>query len=136
MARRNNDRRLVHHTCYGADFGAAVTALALSMDGFGMSDISVNPCAPRAMRLRRIAIHSYCNAVNSAGNWTWRLRKNESGSDSATFSFGMAAFPGSKDVGAPSTEVVLQAGETYHVLADGPSRNLAGCRVTMEWEVL
>jgi hypothetical protein len=97
---------------------------------------TVNPCAPRAMKLRRIGCHSGCLVVNSAGDWTLRVRVNESGSDSATFTIGVAALPGSKNSGVPSSEIVLQAGDTYHLLADGPSRNFIVARPILEWEVL
>lgn len=134
---RKADTRLVHHELNVVDGGSAVTAASFSMGGLiTASSSTMNPCAPRAMKLRRLGVHSGCLVVNSAGSWTIRLRVNESGSDSMTFSTGAAALPGSKDSGLPSTEVILQAGDTYHLLADGPSRNFLVIRAILEWEVL
>jgi hypothetical protein len=128
---------LIHHTFELADGGAAVTSAGFTMGGLIVAaSNTVNPCAPSAMKLRRIGVMSGCLVVNSAGNWTLRLRVNESGSDSATFTFGLAALPGSKDFGAWSSEVLLQAGDTYHLVADGPSRNFVVVRPILEWEVL
>lgn len=136
MGRRNGDSRFVHHTLQKLDVNAAATSLKMAMDGLDTDASStVNPCFPHAVRLRGIAVHSACIAVNSAGAWTLRIRVNESGSDSVTFSVGMGA-TGSKDAGEPSTDLVLQAGDTYHVVVDGPSRNVAAARATLEWEVL
>ncbi len=137
MGRRNNDTRLVHHTLQKLDVNSAATSMKMAMDGLD-TDASgtVNPCMPQAVRLSRIACHSITLVVNTPGNWTVRIRVNESGSDSATFSIGMAAGAGSKDAGPPSTDLILQAGDTYHVVVDGPSRNVAAARVTLEWEVL
>ncbi len=131
------DSRLIHHCFEVADPGSAVTAVPFTMGGLLVAaSLTVNPCAPSAMKLRRIGIMAGCLIVNSAGDWTFRIRVNESGSDSATFNFGLTALPGSKDAGPPSSEVVLQAGDTYHVLADGPSRNYVVVRPILEWEVL
>lgn len=134
---RKADSRLVHHELNVADGGAVVTATGFAMGGLIVSaSNTVNPCAPRAMRLRSIGVHSACLIVNSAGDWTLRLRVNESGSDSATFLMGVAALPGTKNAGPPSSEVILQAGDTYHLVSDGPSRNYVVIRVLLEWEVL
>ncbi len=137
MRQRAADARLVHHELNVADGGAAVTAVGFTMGGLIVAAANtVNPCAPRAMKLRAIGSHNGCLIVNSAGDWTLRLRVNESGSDSATFTMGVAALPGSKNSGPPSSEVILQAGDTYHLLADGPSRNFVVIRVILEWEIL
>lgn len=134
MTRRHQDTRLVHHLIQGNDLGAVVTALVMNMDGLAMDPASVNPVAPRAMRLRRITTHSFCVVVNSAGAWTLGIRLNESGSNTATFSVDMSAVPGTKQVGNPSAVVILQAGDTYHLVLSGPSRNIAAARITLEWE--
>lgn len=120
-----------------SDSGTAVTALTFYKDTFIIAGANtVNPGFPRAAILRGIFVHSGCIVVNSAGNWTLRLRVDESGSDSATFSVGMAALPGSKDYGNMSTSVIVPGGSSYHIQADGPSRNFAVCRATLEWEIL
>jgi hypothetical protein len=137
MTRRNNDSRLVHHTLQASDLGAAVTTVGLQMGNLNTAATNtVNPGFPSAARLRRIFVHSGCLVVNVAGDWTLRMRVQESGSDTATFTIGMAALPGSKNTGQMSAAVVLQAGQTYHMVADGPSRNIAILRVMLEWEVL
>lgn len=134
---RKTDSVLVHHELNVVDSNAAATSVGFTMGGLIVAGSNtVNPCAPRAMKLRRIGSHNGCLVVNSAGDWTLRLRVNESGSDSATFTLGMAALPGSKNSGVPSSDVILQAGDTYHLLADGPSRNFVVIRVILEWEVL
>lgn len=139
MPRRYIDPQLVHHHFQANDLGAAVTALTFTQDGLIVSGggITVNVPAPRPMRLVRVAIHAACGVVNTAGNWTLRLRVNESGSDSATASFAMDPLPaGSKVATVPSTVVAIKGADTYHILADGPSRNIAAVRVTLEWELL
>lgn len=139
MPRRYNPRQLVHHHFQANDLGSAVTALTFGQDGLIVAGggVTVNVPAPRPMRLVRIGVHSGCAVINTAGNWTLRLRVNESGSDSATFSFAMDALPtGTKVAGVPSTVVTIQAGDTYHIQTDGPSRNIAAVRVTLEWELV
>jgi len=132
-----NDTRLVHHTLQASAGGPAEVSLKLTMDNL-ITDTgnTTNPCIPRAARLVRAAVHGACLAVNTAGDWTLRIRKNESGSDSATMTFGLAAVPGTKTAGLLTPEVIWEAGETYHGVVDGPSRNFVIVRVTLEWEVL
>jgi hypothetical protein len=138
VRQNKGDSRFVHHTLQANDLGATVTAMAFGMDGLltGGETITVNPGAPRAMRLNRIFVHSSCAIVNTPGDWTVRIRVNGSGSDSATFVVGNTAVPGTKLAGQMSTDIVLQAGDTYNLLADGPSRNIAFMRAVLEWEVL
>jgi hypothetical protein len=139
MPRRYIEPILVHHTFQANDGGGAVTALTYAADGLIVAGggITANPIAPRPMRLVRVAVHALCLVINSAGDWTLRVRVNEAGTDSATFTHPIAVAPaGSKTAGVPSTVVTLNAGDTYHILADGPSRNFVVSRVTLEWELL
>lgn len=138
MPRRYNNRQIVHHLAQGNDFGATVTSMIMQMDGLilGGGGNTANVAATRPMRLVRVAVHAGCLVVNSAGDWTLRVRVNESGSDSATFTFSMGTLPGTKTVGVPSSVFTIQAGDTYHIQADGPSRNIAVARATLEWELL
>ena len=136
MTRRNQDSRIVHHTFVGYDDTAVVTTLTLQKDGFvqGSAFAFFNTCVPTAMRLRRVAVRSVTIAETVAGAWTLHLGINE-GADVATFSVSMPV-GGAKQSGQLSADVVIQAGDTYHLDLDGPSRNLAFARVTLEWEVL
>lgn len=139
MPRRYIEPQMVHHHFQANDLGAAVTAVTFTQDGLIVAGggITVNVPAPRPMRLVRVALHAACGVVNTAGNWTLRLRVNESGSDSATVSFAINPLPsGSKASTVPSTVVTINRADTYHILADGPSRNIAAIRATLEWELL
>lgn len=134
---QRSDSRYIQHQFLALDTAPVVTSVVFQSEAlFTGPSGTVNPIAASAMRLRRVGCHNACGAVNSAGDWTLRIRVNESGSDSATFTLRMEAAPGSKDAGAPSTEIILQAADTYHLLADGPSRNLVVARLYLEWELL
>lgn len=131
------DRAFFTNEFTAQDLGAAVTVVLLAADGLVTAAVNtVNPCMPRAVRLAAAGVHSACVAVNTAGNWTLRLRVNEAGADSATFTIGVAAVPGSKNAGPWSSDIILQPGDTYHLQADGPSRNVVLVRATLLWEVL
>lgn len=133
--RYTNDSRLVHHHLFVFDSGAAVTTVGFTMDNFVVAVGSLNPCFPSAAKLVGIGLHTLCFADTVPGNWTLRVRKNEGAGDEATFSFALTnAF--SKPAGRPSVEALFQAGDTYHVLADGPEKNTVVLRLTLEWEVL
>lgn len=137
MRQGPGDRAFISQEFTAQDVNSVVTFLFLEADRLVTASVNtVNPCAPRAMKLVAIGAHSTCLVVNSAGDWTLRIRVNESGSDSATFTLGMAALPGSKNAGPPSADIILQAGDTYHLQADGPSRNVALLRVNLLWEIL
>lgn len=132
------DSRLVHHMFQATDFGGAITLLTFGADGQTVfSTNATNPCMPTAARLARVGIHAACGAINTAGDWTLRFRVNESaGTDSATIGFPIAVLPGSKTAGVWSADVILQAGDTYYIVADGPSRNIILARVIVGWEIL
>lgn len=133
-----SDTVLVHHLMQGNDVGAAVTLLPFLMDGLLISNdsVTVNPTFPTAARLRSIGVHATCGVVNVAGDWTLHFRVNNGGADTATFNVPMPAIPGAKTIGQPSAEVLVQAGQNYYCFVDGPSRNIAFCRVLLEWEIL
>lgn len=139
MRQDGASERIVHHTFSAQNLGAAATALIFIMDSIvvaGAPTLTVNPGFSRAVRLRGIFAHTGALIVNVGGNWTVRLRLNETGVDAATFAVGMAA-GGSKNFGQMTPGgVVVQAGSTYHIQADGPSRNIAIARVILEWEIL
>lgn len=140
MRQDGASERIVHHTFSAQDLGAVVTSVAFFMDNIivaGTPTTTVNPGFSRAVRLRGIFSHSGTTVVNVAGSWTVRLRLNETGVDTATFSIGVLTLPGSKDFGQMTPGgVVIQAGSTYHIQADGPSRNIVIARVILEWEIL
>ena len=135
---RAADRAIVHEMFQSTDFGSAIIVLVFGADGQSVfSTNATNPCAPSAMKLSRVGIHAACGAINSAGDWTLRLRVNESLSDSATISFPIATLPGSKTAGQMSSAaIILQAGDTYYIQADGPSRNIILARAIIQWEIL
>lgn len=131
------DRARVHHTLQINDSGTAVTSGLYSMDGLITAGANTtNPGFPFAVRLRGVFVHAGCLAINSAGNWTWRLRVNESGSDTATFTHTVPTVPGSKTIWIPTLSVILNPGDTYNVQTDGPSRNFLVLRTVLEWELL
>lgn len=130
-----NDTRLVHHLFIGISGDPAAVTLELGTDGLAVGALSLNPSFPRAAKLVAIAVTFFVGIENVAGNWTLRVRKNEGATDEATFSFA-AATGLNKTAGPPSVEALYQAGDTYHIQADGPSKNNVFARVTMEWEVL
>ena len=130
-----NDTRLVHHLFVGLNGDAAAVTLELGTDGLVVGAASLNPNFPRASKLVAIAVNCFVGVDNVAGAWTLRVRKNEGGTDAATFTFAAAAGL-NKTAGPPSVECLFQAGDSYHVQADGPSKNNIYARVTMEWEVL
>lgn len=138
MRQRSADAKTVHHTFQGSDLGSAVTSLALSMDGLitGTEAATCNPGFPRAAKLVGVFTHATCAAVNSAGDWTLRIKDGSSGTDLATFNMPMAAIPGSKTFGQATSQIIVQAGTTYYVSADGPSRLVVVARVVLEWELL
>jgi hypothetical protein len=137
MPRRYVKPYLVHHHLQALDLGATATSVTFQMDGLVVGPSgTVNVPAPRPMRLVGIAVHAASGVVNTPGDWTLRVRVNESGTDSATFTFSMDALPGNKKAGPPSTVFTLPTAGTYHIVADGPSRNIVAIRVTLEWELL
>ena len=105
------------------------------MDNFVVGAGSLNPCFPKSSRLVGVGIHGLCFVDTVPGNWTLRVRKNEGATDEATFSFALTSTT-QKAAGSPNVEPNFQAGDTYHVLADGPEKNTVVIRLTLEWEVL
>ena len=130
-----NDTRVVHHHLVVFDSNATATSVGFAMDNLAVAAASLNPCFPRAAKLVGVGIHSICFVDTVAGNWTLRVRKNEGGTDEATFSFALTSTT-QKTAGSPSVEALFQAGDTYHVIADGPEKNTVIIRLTLEWEVL
>jgi len=130
-----NDTRLVHHLFVGINGDAAAVTLELGTDGLVVGAASINPNFPRAAKLVAVAVNCFIPIENVVGPWTLRVRKNEGATDEATFVFAAAA-GFNKTAGPPSVECLFQAGDSYHVQADGPSKNQVYARVTLEWEVL
>lgn len=127
---------LVYDSVYGDAGGTPVTQVLFQQDNQGINPFGFCPGVPRAMKCTKVHVTSQVAAVNTAGNWTLRLRKNESFAvDEATFSFA-AGTTLSKDAGNWSTEAVFQAGDTWYVVADGPSRNTVLIRASLEWEII
>lgn len=135
MRQRATPRALVHHLAYG-EVAGLVTQLLIQMDGSVITPLSWCPAFPRAAKALRAAITAQCAADTTPGNWTLRLRKNESFvTDEATISFGLTTTL-TKTAAVWSSQVVFEAGDTYYIVADGPSKTDVLCRFVLEWEVL
>lgn len=133
----NRSRNFVHHTLHAINSGTAVTLLVYEMDDLitGAAN-TANPGFPSAVRLNRVFNFAGCLVVNTAGNWTVRLRVNESGSDSFTFSSTIPVVSTPEKAVTEGNGLILDPGDSYHMLADGPSRNFALSRLVLEWEIL
>lgn len=127
------DVRFVNHALWSFEGGAATSSKLFMGNLITDATNTVNPSAPRAMKLVGYSLHALCIVDDVAGNWTMRIRKNESGSDSATFTFPLTTTP-TKQSGAWSSDVVWDAAETYHVIADGPQKTVLALRLMIEWE--
>jgi hypothetical protein len=127
------DIKLINHDLWSFEGGAATQSKLLMGNLITDTANTVNPIHPRAVKLSKIAIHAACAVNDVAGDWTLRIRKNESGSDTATLVFPLSTTP-SKTAAIPSTEAIFQAADTYHVLADGPQKTVVALRVILEWE--
>lgn len=130
-----NDTRYVHHLYFVFDSGAALTSVGFQTDNFVVGAASLNVCFPKAARLVGCAAHTLAFVDTVPGNWTLRIRQNEGGVDVSTWSFALTSVA-SKTAGPPSVEALFQAGDTYHILADGPEKNTVIIRLTLEWEIL
>lgn len=130
-----SDTRYVHHLYFVFDSNATATSVGFQTDNFVVGAASANVCFPKAARLVGCATHALCFVDTVPGNWTLRVRQNEGGVDVATFSFTLTSVF-TKSAGSPSVEALFQAGDTYHVQADGPEKNTVIIRLTLEWEIL
>lgn len=131
------DRSFISHMFQITDSNTAATSAFFNADTLVTgSSSTVNPGFVQAVRFHGIMLHTACLVVNSVGDWTFRLRKNEATSDTFSGTFGLAALPGSKDVLLADGLYTWEAGDTYHLQCDGPSRNFIILRATVYWEVL
>jgi hypothetical protein len=132
-----NDTRLVHHMAVIFNTGSAVTTSLFTFQNLANGpSLTVNPIFPSAARLRAVALHTTCLVVNSAGDWTFRLYVNESGSTSFTGTFPVPAATATGKTVLPGNGIILNAGSTYHIDCTGPSRNVLAVRAVLEWEIL
>lgn len=129
------DRILLWQDFFGLDAGAAVTAVIMTMDSQSITPFSFCPAVPRAMKCTKIAINASCAADTVPGNWTMRFRVDESFADSATASFACSTGFNKTAVNW-SSEVIIQAGSTYYITADGPQKNQVVIRAVCEFEVI
>jgi hypothetical protein len=130
------DRMLVHHFAYGDAIGPGTTQVLFQMDNQSITPFSWCPALPRAAKAVRVAVTSQCAVNTTPGNWTLRLRKNESVvADEATFSVAVTTALATT-VGPWSAEALFQAGDRYYIVADGPSKDTVILRVVLEWEIL
>lgn len=120
---------------YGSDGSNPVTTLIMTSEGQGLSPFNLNPVFPFGARAVAIGCLGNTNADIVAGNWTMRLRKNESFADSATFSFAVSTGI-NKTAGRWSSEVLFDAGDTFYITADGPSKNGIAVRAWLLFEPL
>ena len=123
------------HSVQGFSLAPIVTELHLTMDGWAIGLGNPNPGVSKPS----IALSAYITwafvGENKPGDWTFRLRKNQSIIDAATISI-PAGKPGVySNVAADwSVQVGFQAGESYHVLADGPSKQAVILRALLRFE--
>lgn len=133
---RLNRVQVVQHSFYGQSTGGTDVLVKFGMDGQVTDTANTsNPGFPRAVRALNWWLNSGTLGVNTAGNWTLRLRKNRTSTDIATATWNPTAL---NDVayGSWSTQAILQPTDQYHVLADGPSRLFMLIRLILEWEVI
>ena len=136
MIGRAKYRQLVQHQLFGSSFSGADVSVIMGLDGQATQTSStVNPGFPRAVRARRVWLNAGTAGINVAGDWTLKLRLNRTGTDSATFTFNPVDLD---DVfsGGWSSEVLIQATDQYHLLAEGPSRVFMLLRATLEFEII
>lgn len=112
------------------------TSVVFSLGGNVMGAAgAVNPGLPRAAKLGRLFICSLTAGDTNPGDWTLRIRKNESGSDTATATFGVTTTL-TKTSKRWSADALFQAGDTYHIVADGPGKVAFAADLVMEWEMI
>jgi len=122
-------------TLDGYSLAPIVTELHLSMDRTRVAPGFPNPGMSKPAIARSAFISWAFVGENEPGGWMFRLRKNEAVIDAATIEL-PAQEPGvfSKVAGDWSTQVSFQAGETYHVVADGPSKRAVILRAILRFE--
>ena len=112
-------------------FAPIVTELQLFTAGQGTPNPGlVKPCIVRGV----FATWAFVGE-NEPGDWLLHLRTNEGIIDAATMDL-PAGTPGefSKVAGDWSVPVSFQAGETYHVIANGPSKRAVILRAILRFE--
>ena len=122
-------------TLEGYSLAPIVTELPLYMDRTRVAPGYPNPGLSKPAIARSTFITWAFVGENSPGDWTFRLRKNEAVIDAATITL-PAGEPGvfSKVAADWSIQVSFQAGETYHCLADGPSKRAVILRAILRFE--
>lgn len=137
--RHDRERRVFSQSLDAFDLAAAVTTLQWFI---GRQPVSGSVLTPNpGFAIPCVATHVFVDWLvlvhTVAGNWTLRLRKNESGADSATFLMTAgAASVHQKVCGLWSQEVQFDACDTYHLVADGPSKNIVLARAALRFEEL
>ena len=123
------------HSVQGFSFSSIVTSLPLQMDGWAIGLGNPNPGLSKPAIARSVFATWAFVGENQPGDWTLRLRKNQAIIDAATVSL-TAGKPGEySNVAADwSLQVSFQAGETYHVIADGPSKQAVILRAILRFE--
>jgi hypothetical protein len=139
--RHDRERRVFHHTLDGFDATASVTSIIWSMDQQFVAAPAVVFTPNPGFAIPCIATHVFVDwlvaAHTVAGNWTLRLRKNEAAGDSATFAMVAGAPVAHQKVcGLWSQEVLFDACDTYHLVADGPEKNIVLARAILRFEEL
>ncbi len=123
------------HTLEGHTLSPIVTNLHLYMDRTRVAPGYPNPGLSKPAIARSAFISWAFVGENDPGDWTFRLRKNEGIIDVATIVL-PAMEPGvfSKVAADWSLQVSFAAGETYHCLADGPSKRAVILRAILRFE--
>ncbi len=122
-------------TMEGYSLYPIVTELQMFMDRRATGVGNPNPGLSKPAIARSAFINWAFVGENEPGDWTFRLRKNEGLIDVATIAL-PAGEPGvfSKVAADWSLHVSFQAGETYHCVADGPSKRAVILRALLRFE--
>ena len=125
----------LQHSMDGFSFYPIVTELQMFMDRRATGVGNPNPGLPIPAIARAAFVTWAFVGENEPGDWTFRLRQNEAIIDAATITM-PAGEPGAfTNVAADwSTQVSFQAGETYHCIADGPTKRAVILRAILCFE--
>ena len=130
-----NNLTLVTYDLYGDAIGATTQVLFIMAGNQFITPVTWNPVIPRAAQALRIAVETQCATDTNPGNWTARLRRNDSGADTATASIPITTSK-TRTVVDWSTQALFQAGDNWFILADGASKDTVIIRAILEWRVL
>ncbi len=123
------------HTLDGYSLQPIVTEICMYMDRTRVGPGCPNPGMSKPAIARSAFINWAFVGENAEGDWTFRLRKNEGILDVATIALPARESGAFTKVAADwSTQVSFAAGETYHVIANGPSKRAVILRAILRFE--